>query len=48
MISRLENEVMLTELARRKIDFVVTGEPRRALHNTLRRFGHLPMRFTAP
>lgn len=47
MISRLENEVLLTALAQRKVDFELTGEPKRSLHNTLRRFGHLPMRFKA-
>lgn len=45
MISRLENEVLLTELARRKIDFELVGEPRRKVHNTLRGFNHLPLRF---
>jgi cytochrome P450 len=47
MISRLENEVLITELARRKVDFEVTGETRHLVHNTLRGFAHLPMRFTA-
>jgi cytochrome P450 len=47
MISRLENEVLITELAKRKIDLEVTGETRHVVHNTLRGFAHLPMRFTA-
>ena len=47
MISRLEIEVLLTALATRKIDFEVAGEPKRRLHNTLRGFNHLPMRFKA-
>lgn len=47
MISRLEIEVLLTTLATRKIDFEVAGEPKRRLHNTLRGFAHLPMRFKA-
>ena len=34
------------ELARRKIDFEVTGPTRHKLHNTLRGFEVLPMRFT--
>jgi cytochrome P450 len=46
MISRLENEVLLTELARRKIDFEVTGPTEYKIHNTLRGFTRLPMRFT--
>ena len=46
MISRLENEVLLTELAKRKIDFELVGEPRRKVHNTLRGFNHLPLRFS--
>ena len=45
MISRLENEVLLTELARRRIDFEVTGETQHKVHNTLRGFTRLPMRF---
>ena len=47
MISRLENEVLLGELAKRKVDFEVTGPTRHKLHNTLRGFEQLPMRFTA-
>ena len=47
MISRLENEVLITELAKRKVDFELTGEPRHLVHNTLRGLAHLPMRFTA-
>lgn len=46
MISRLENEVFFTELARRRIDFAVTGPAPRKIHNTLRGFASLPMRFT--
>jgi len=46
MISRLENEVLLTELARRKIDFEVTGPTEYKIHNTLRGLTRLPMRFT--
>ena len=46
MISRLENEVLLTELARRKVDFEVCGEATRTVHNTLRGFSKLPLRFT--
>ncbi len=45
MISRLENEVLLTELARRKVDFEVTGPTEYKVHNTLRGFTKLPMRF---
>lgn len=47
MISRLENEVLLTALATRKVDFEVVGETRHKVHNTLRGFAHLPMRFKA-
>jgi cytochrome P450 len=46
MISRLENEVLLTELARRKVDFEVTGPTEYKIHNTLRGLTRLPMRFT--
>lgn len=45
MITRLENEVLLTELARRKIDFEVIGSTEHKVHNTLRGFKKLPMRF---
>jgi cytochrome P450 len=45
MISRLENEVLLTALARRKIDFEVIGQTEHKVHNTLRGFSRLPMRF---
>ena len=45
MISRLENEVLLTELAKRKVDFEVTGPTEHKIHNTLRGFQRLPMRF---
>lgn len=45
MISRLENEVLLTELARRKVDFELTGPVERIVHNTLRGISKLPMRF---
>ena len=45
MISRLENEVLLTELARRKVDFEVIGPTQHKVHNTLRGFAKLPMRF---
>ena len=45
MISRLENEVLLTELAKRKIDFEVIGPAEHKIHNTLRGFQKLPMRF---
>ncbi len=47
MVARLENEVLLTELAKRKVDFEVIGEGARKVHNTLRGFTRLPMRFTA-
>ena len=47
MISRLENEVLLTELARRKVDFEVCGPTARKVHNTLRGFTTLPLRFKA-
>ena len=46
MITRLEADVLFTELARRKVDFELAGVPRHRLHNTLRGFAHLPMRFT--
>lgn len=45
MISKLENEVLLTALAQRKIDFEVTGDTQHKVHNTLRGFSRLPMRF---
>jgi hypothetical protein len=45
MISRLENEVLLTALARRNVDFEVTGDTQHKVHNTLRGFSRLPMRF---
>jgi cytochrome P450 len=45
MISKLENEVLLTALARRKIDFEVIGDTQHKVHNTLRGFSRLPMRF---
>ncbi len=45
MISRLENEVLLTELARRKVDLEVIGPTKHKIHNTLRGFTKLPMRF---
>ncbi len=45
MISRLEIDVLLTELARRKVDFEVSGPTLHIVHNTLRGFAKLPMRF---
>ena len=45
MISRLENEVLFTELARRKIDFELAGPAQHIVHNTLRGLQRLPMRF---
>jgi 4-methoxybenzoate monooxygenase (O-demethylating) len=45
MISRLENEVLLTALARRNVDFEVTGDTQHKVHNTLRGFSRLAMRF---
>lgn len=47
MISRLEIEVLLDQLARRKVSFELAGEPKRRLNNVLRGFGYLPMRFKA-
>jgi 4-methoxybenzoate monooxygenase (O-demethylating) len=47
MISRLENEVLLTELAKRNVNFEVTGATQYKVHNTLRGFASLPMRFSA-
>ncbi len=47
MVSRLEIEVLLTELAKRNVSFEVTGEGQRRVHNTLHGFDTLPMRFTA-
>ena len=44
MISRLENEVLFTEMAKRKIDFEVTGPAQHIVHNTLRGISRLPMR----
>lgn len=46
MISRLENEVLFTEMAKRKIDFELTGPVQRIVHNTLRGISHMPIRFT--
>ncbi len=45
MISRLENDVLFTELARRKVDFEMTGPVQHIVHNTLRGISSLPMRF---
>jgi hypothetical protein len=45
MIARLENEVLFTELARRKVDFELTGSVERIVHNTLRGIASMPMRF---
>jgi len=45
MISRLEVDVLLSELARRKVDFEVSGPTQHIVHNTLRGFAKLPMRF---
>ncbi len=47
MISRLEIEVLLDQLAKRKVSVELAGEPKRRLNNTLRGFGYLPMRFKA-
>lgn len=47
MIARLEIDVLLTEMAKRKLAFEITGTPKRRLNNTLHGFGHLPMRITA-
>lgn len=47
MIARLEVEVLLSELARRVKRIEITGEPERLVHNTLRSFVKLPIRFHA-
>ena len=47
MISRLEIEVLLGQMAKRKVSFELAGEPKRRLNNTLHGFGYLPMRFKA-
>jgi cytochrome P450 len=47
MISRLEIEALLSQLAKRNISFELAGEPKRRLNNTLHGFGYLPMRFKA-
>ncbi len=46
MISRLEAEVFFTELAKRKVDFHLTGKAQHKIHNVIRGFASLPMRFT--
>lgn len=48
MVSRLEAEVFFTALAQRKVDFTLTGTARRKVHNVIRGFETIPMRFTAP
>lgn len=45
MIARLENEVLWTALAQRKIDFEICGEARHKVHNTIRGLETLPLRF---
>ncbi len=45
MIARLEIDALLTEMAKRKLSFEITGKPRRRINNTLHGFGHMPMRF---
>jgi cytochrome P450 len=47
MIARLEVEVLLSALARRVKRIEITGEPERLVHNTLRSFVKLPIRFHA-
>lgn len=47
MISRLEVEVLLERMAKRKVSPELAGEPKRRLNNTLHGFGYLPMRFKA-
>lgn len=47
MIARLEVEVLLNALARRVKRIELRGEPVRLLHNTLRSFEKLPVRFHA-
>ena len=47
MIARLEMEVLLTALAKRVTRIELSGEPERLLHNTLRSFAKLPVRFHA-
>lgn len=45
MISRLENEVLLTEMAKRNVNFELSDMPVHKVHNTLRGFATLPLRF---
>lgn len=45
MVARLEVETLLTALARKVDRIVIVGEPVRQLHNTLRGFERLQMRF---
>ena len=47
MIARLEVEVLLAALARKVSRIELAGEPVRQLHNTLRGFERLPVRFHA-
>jgi cytochrome P450 len=47
MISRLEIETLLTQLAKRKVTYELIEEPKRRLNNTLHGFSYLPMRFKA-
>lgn len=47
MIARLEVEVLLSALARRVSRIEIAGAPVRQLHNTLRGFERLPLRFHA-
>jgi hypothetical protein len=47
MIARLEVEILLNALARHVSRIEFAGEPVRQLHNTLRGFQRLPMRFHA-
>jgi cytochrome P450 len=47
MIARLEVESLLTALARKVSRIELAGEPVRQLHNTLRGFERLPVRFHA-
>lgn len=45
MISRLEMEVLFTELAKRIETIELAGEPSRLIHNTMRIYSKLPVKF---
>ena len=47
MVARLEVETLLSALARKVTRMKIVGDPVRQLHNTLRGFERLPMRFVA-